>query len=134
MRAVRDAPGVLDLLADRRWLDVDNGTGTEARLFTAKVERIKATYTFNRRSFVRLIAQREARHQDSVLYGFDPVTDPPKSESTQLSALFAYKLNWQSVLFVGYGDVRERSIDPLVDGLQPAERSFFLKLSYAFQR
>ena len=123
----------IDLLANRRWLDVPDGDH-ESRLFTAKVERIKATYTFNRRSFARLIAQREARHQDPVLYGFDPVASPPKSESTELSALFAYKLNWQSVLFVGYGDVQERSSDPLVGGLQPSSRSFFLKLSYAFQR
>src|SRR5262249_14263183 len=28
----------IDLLASRRWLDVDNGTGSESRLFTAKVE------------------------------------------------------------------------------------------------
>ena len=125
----------IDLLADRRWLDVPDGAD-ESRLFTAKVERIKATYTFNRRSFARLIAQRVATHRNPDLYQFTPPLDPPpaKSESTQLSALFAYKLNWQSVLFVGYGDVRERDPDSVTGGLEPASRSFFLKLSYAFQR
>ena len=121
----------IELLAGRRWLDVPDGYH-ESRLFTAKVERIKATYTFNRRSFARLIAQREARRQDPVLYGFDPVDNPAKSESTQVSALFAYKLNWQSVLFVGYGNEGQWSLD--TGDLEPARRSFFLKLSYAFQR
>ncbi len=47
------------------------------------------------------------------------------------TALFAYKLNWQSVLFVGYGDDRELSD---LNRLEPADRQFFVKLSYAFQR
>jgi hypothetical protein len=47
------------------------------------------------------------------------------------SVLFAYKLNWQSVMFVGYGDDRE-----LTDQrrLAPSGRQVFVKLSYAFQR
>jgi hypothetical protein len=46
-------------------------------------------------------------------------------------ALFAYKLNWQSVMFVGYGDERE-----LMDQrqLERLDRQVFVKLSYAFQR
>ena len=47
------------------------------------------------------------------------------------SALFAYKLNWQSVVFLGYGDTRTLSED---GGLPPAGRQLFLKVSYAFQR
>ena len=46
------------------------------------------------------------------------------------SVLVAYKLNWQSVLFVGYGDDRTVSEE---DRLEKARRQFFLKLSYAFQ-
>ena len=45
--------------------------------------------------------------------------------------LVAYKINWQSVLFVGYGD--ERSLDDEAR-LRPASRQFFIKLSYALQR
>ena len=48
----------------------------------------------------------------------------------QGSALFSYKLNWQSVLFVGYGDDR---IEDAFQELQPASRKVFIKLSYAFQ-
>ena len=47
------------------------------------------------------------------------------------SALFAYKINWQSVMFIGYGDDRELSD---IRRLDPLDRQFFVKLSYAFQR
>ena len=120
----------IDLLADERWLDVETGTA-EARLFTAKVERIKATYTFTSRCFLRLIAQRQAQSQDAALYGFVPPI-PPKDEATTASALFAYKLNWQSVLYFGYGNNQLWSPD--TNDLERANQSFFLKLSYAFQR
>ena len=46
------------------------------------------------------------------------------------SALFAYKLNWQTVLFLGYGDDREL----LANGTYTRSgRQLFLKVSYAFQ-
>jgi hypothetical protein len=41
---------------NRRFLDVHAGPGT-ARLFTARVDRLRATYTFTSRMFVRAIAQ-----------------------------------------------------------------------------
>jgi hypothetical protein len=47
------------------------------------------------------------------------------------SALFAYKLNWQTVLFLGYGDERALSLD---DRLEPSGREVFFKISYAYQR
>ena len=47
------------------------------------------------------------------------------------SILFAYKLNWQSVLFAGYGD--ERELTPAHE-LEQASRQFFVKVSYALQR
>ena len=45
--------------------------------------------------------------------------------------LFAYKTNWQSVLFLGHGDNRELSERR---ALEPAEQQFFVKVPYAFQR
>ena len=47
------------------------------------------------------------------------------------SALLAYKMNWQSVMFVGYGDDRELSDQRR---LLPLDRQVFVKVSYAFQR
>ena len=47
------------------------------------------------------------------------------------TALFAYKINWQSVMFVGYGDEREYTPQRR---LAPSGHQVFVKLSYAFQR
>jgi len=116
----------LELRTDlsRRWLDVPVAGGDAGRLFTAGVERLRATWQFDARSFLRLIGQYV--HTD---YG-----DPVSSESANLSfsGLFAYKLNWQTVFFLGYGD--QRAQDPLSQDLEPASNSAFIKMSYAWQR
>jgi hypothetical protein len=119
----------LRLDTSRRWIDVrpDEG-GPESRLFTAQVERLKATWTFNARSYLRLIGQYERTDSDPSLY-HAPVEE--RSGSFSGSALIAYKLNWQSVLFLGYGDDRALDED---GGLDRTSRQFFLKISYAFQR
>jgi hypothetical protein len=107
--------------ASRRWLDVSpTGTGPRTlRLFTAEVARLKATYTFTSRAFLRLIGQQVQ------------VDEGGRSRTFNGSALFAYKINWQTVLFLGYGD--DRALSEL-DRLEPTGRELFLKISYAFQR
>jgi uncharacterized protein DUF5916 len=114
----------------RRWLNVDDGTGSgrRARLFTASVDRLRATYTFTPRFFVRAIAQWVETVSDPSLY-VDEVA--PREGTLTASALLAYKLNWQTVAFVGYGDGRE--LDEAED-LQRSDRQFFVKISYAWQR
>ncbi len=57
---------------------------------------------------------------------------PAKSERFSSSALFAYKLNWQTVLYAGYGD--EREFTDVTARLEPSARQAFAKLSYAWQR
>jgi hypothetical protein len=118
----------LRLDASRRWIDVrPDGGGPESRLFTAQVERLKATYTFNSRCYLRLVGQYERTDRNPALYR--ALVDA-RGGSFAGSALVAYKLNWQSVMFLGYGD--DRALD--LDGrLNRAGRQFFLKLSYAFQ-
>jgi hypothetical protein len=76
----------------------------DARLFTARVSRIRGTYTFTARSYLRAIGQYVSTDSDPALYLL-PVL--PHSGTFLGSLLFAYKLNWQSVLFVGYGDDQE---------------------------
>jgi hypothetical protein len=112
----------------RRWLNVDAPDGSRARLFTARVDRVRATYTLNRRAFVRAIAQYVSTRRDPALYA-SPVA--PHDAAFNGSVLVAYKLNWQTVLFAGYGD--EHALSE-AENLEPAARSFFVKLSYAFQR
>jgi hypothetical protein len=113
----------------RRFLDVDDPALGSGRLFTARVDRVRATYTFSARCFVRLIAQWVETTRDLSLYTIDVER---RSADFGASALFAYKLNWQTVLFLGYGDNRALTED--TDDLQPTDRSLFIKISYAFQR
>jgi hypothetical protein len=124
----------LQLIGSRRQLDVSPaGTGPRnERLFTADVERVKATYTFTSRAFLRLVAQRVRTLSNPGLY--DPALGPiPARDADEVtgSALFAYKINWQTVLFLGYSDDRALSVE---DRLAPIGRALFFKISYAFQR
>jgi hypothetical protein len=99
-----------------------------ARLFTAQVQRLKGTYNFSGRTFLRLIGQYVSTRRDPSLYVVDV---PRRSAGFSGSALFSYRLNWQTALFVGYGD--ERALDERGD-LARTERQLFVKVSYAFQR
>jgi hypothetical protein len=118
----------IDLLENSRWLNVDVSGSASARLFIQRVSRVKGTYTFTSRLFVRVIGQYIATTRDPSLY---TSSVDARSGTFGGSALFACKLNWQSVMFVGYGDDRE-----LLDQrrLERLDRQFFVKLSYAFQR
>jgi len=57
----------LVLNGGRQWLDVSPG-GVSGRLFTAQVARVKATYTFSARTFLRLIAQKVRLDRDPALH------------------------------------------------------------------
>ena len=111
------------------WLDVTPDTGgPRERLFTAEIARLKGTYTFNSRSFARAILQYVRTTRDPSLY--HSAVDAREGSLTG-SVLLAYKLNWQSVMFLGYGDNRALSE---TNNWQKQDRQFFLKVSYAFQR
>jgi hypothetical protein len=113
----------LDADVSAQWL-YDSGR----RLFQAQVERVKTTYVFNSTTFIRAIGQYVRTDFDPSLYS----TPVPRTTGTfDASALFGYQLNWQSVLYLGYGD--SRALDER-GSLQRSGREFFLKVSYAFQR
>ena len=118
----------LMLTQDQRWVNVDDATGMRRRLFTAHVSRARSTYTFTSRMFVRATVQYVSTHRDPGLYTAATVA---KSGTVSGQVLLSYKLNWQSVLFVGYGDDRMLTTQ---DRFEKVDRQFFVKLSYAFQR
>lgn len=120
----------LSLDTEQRTLDVTTEEGLSGELFKAKVARLRGTYTFSSKSWLRLIGQWQQTERRPELYN-DPDDVSPLSESFGGSLVFAYKLNWQSVLFVGLSDSRE--LDEF-DRLEPASEEVFVKLSYAFQR
>ncbi len=109
------------------WLNVTDESGERGRLFTALAEYLKVTYHFSARAYLRLIGQYLSTSRNPDLYTFSV---PEKSGGFAGSALFAYRLNWQTVFFLGYGDNRvltERN------DLVLADRQLFLKISYAFR-
>jgi hypothetical protein len=124
------------MLGVRGWLDVPVAGGSKARLFTATIARLKATYVFNARVFLRAIGQWVETERDPALYTFPVV---PREGFFDGSVLLAYQLNWQTVAYVGYGDSRALVPDSIVPpggnryALAPSQRQFFLKLSYAFR-
>jgi Domain of unknown function (DUF5916)/Carbohydrate family 9 binding domain-like len=118
----------LALLQNQRFLNVDTDTGLSGRFLTQRVSRVRGTYTFTSRLFARVIAQYVATTRDPLL---SPTEVSARSGEFSGSALLAYKINWQSVMFVGYGDERELNDRERFDQLN---RQFFVKLSYAFQR
>jgi hypothetical protein len=106
-----------------QWLTLD---GRE--LFKAQAERLKVTYVFDHTTFVRLIGQYVRTDYDTARY----VTKLPSTQGgLDASGLLGYQLNWQSVMYLGYGD--SRALDENAT-LQRSSRQVFLKVSYAFQR
>jgi hypothetical protein len=117
----------LDLRTSWSWLDVPVGASRD-RLFTAQIHRAKVVYNFSRRLFLRLIGEYTQERRDPALYP-EPVV--ARSGVFLGSALLAYRLNWQTALFAGYGDDRE---EVEAGRFRPSSRQFFAKVSYAFQR
>ena len=63
-----------DFNYDRQWLDLDE-PGQKGRLFTAQIQRLKATYNFNARSFVRLIGEYFDQDSNPALYAPIPTRE-----------------------------------------------------------
>lgn len=121
----------LTLIADaaREWLNLEEpSVNLEGRLYTANIARLKAVYVFNSRSFVRAIGQYVSTTRDPLLYNSE---FPRRDGDFLASILYGYRLNWQTVLFVGYGDT---GIVDEANSLVRTNRSFFIKVSYAWQR
>lgn len=116
----------LGLSAGERWLTPH---GYQHRLFTSQVESLRATYTFNAKMFLRAIVQNSHTNRNRDVYTFEV---DPHSGSLASQLLFAYKLNWQTVMYVGYSDLRDIMSEQ--NDFAVAGRQFFFKLSYAFQQ
>lgn len=118
---------LLENYATRQFVDIPRG-----RLFTADVWRVKATYSFTASSIFKVIGQRVHVNREPAFYGG---RIPRHSGDALLSFLYTYKLNWQTVFFVGYGDTEmvidhnQRTYD-----YSRIDRSVFVKVAYAFQR
>ncbi|HVS03451.1 MAG TPA: DUF5916 domain-containing protein, partial [Thermoanaerobaculia bacterium] len=112
----------LTLIHSYETLDVDGG-----RLYTANLSELRASYQLNVRTFLRLITQYSDLSRDPALYTF-----PVRAQATDLfnQLLFSYKLNPQTVLFVGYSDAY-LGAETGFDDLDRSNRTLFLKVGYA---
>jgi hypothetical protein len=119
----------IDLVEDLRWLHERPESLAAGTLFKSQVERIRAVYTFNSRMFIRAIVQNQRTNRNQNLY-LSGVDQHEGSLATQVLA--AYKLNWQTLMYVGVGDLRGVTADE--GSFEPSNRTVFMKLSYAFQR
>ena len=104
-------------------------------IYTANLSQAKLVWNFNVKSFVRAIVQYQDLKQNPAMYGF-PVDTRTKGLFTQF--LFSYKLNPRTVLFLGYSDnamggVFDSWLGPERIGITKTDRTFFLKIGYAWQ-
>lgn len=119
----------LVLAQNQRWVNVDDAAAISRQLFIARVSRLRGTYTFTSRLFARGIAQYVSTNRDVSLFASG--TPAARSGTVSGQLLLSYKLNWQSVMFAGYGDDRDLTDR---DELVKTGRQLFVKLSYALQR
>ncbi len=109
-----------------------------APLVDTRLAELKTTYQLNRRSFLRAILQ----YQD---IGYAAANDPAGREDLETLAnqlLFSYKINPQTLLYIGYSDgyiglprIAEPGETEVFDTrLEIERRTFFAKMSYAFTR
>jgi len=102
-------------------LEVDEG-----RLYTANITYVRAAYQFTRRTFLRAILQHVDYSFNTDLYADDRDS---RWRHFASQVLFSYKLNPQTVLYLGYSDNHEG--DTEID-LAQRDRTFFAKVGYAW--
>lgn len=109
----------LDHIFER--LDIDEG-----RLYTANISQVKTVYQFTKRAFLRTILQYVYYDYNTDLYTF---TIDPEYKSVFSQTLFSYKINPQTVLFLGYSDNYFADQDL---SFRQTDRTFFAKIGYAW--
>jgi hypothetical protein len=99
---------------------------SEGRLYTANITYLRTAYQFTRRMFLRAILQ----HVDYV-YETEHYTEARDSRFRHFASqvLFSYKINPQTVLYLGYSD--SHLGDDETD-LEQQDRTFFAKIGYAW--
>jgi len=104
----------------------------DREILEAHVSEARAVYNFSTRAFVRAILQHRLTDRNPAVHA-DPVSTRARSLFTQL--LFSYKVNPQTLLFLGWTDDRagESELSTRALSLEPRGRTFFLKVGYAWR-
>ena len=98
------------------------------KIFTANLSQVRLIYNFSVRTFIRAIVQYMDLSRNTDLYLF---TVLPKTQTFFTQFLFSYKINPQTVLFLGYSDnyLGMTGID-----VTQTDRTFFMKVGYAWTK
>ncbi|WP_085297612.1 carbohydrate binding family 9 domain-containing protein [Cognaticolwellia mytili] len=102
-----------------------------ANVFIARLTDLRTTYQFNVQSFLRLslIFNNTSRNPNNYLYSApEDINRHSKTLSTEL--LYAYKINPQTVFYLGYSDSHYSEEE--FNDLEQEQRSLFMKFSYAW--
>jgi hypothetical protein len=105
---------------------------TGEHIVTASLTQGRAVYSFSPRSYVRAIVQYRHTSRNPAL-NFASVD--PRSSSVLTQLLFSYKVNPQTVFFLGYGDDRAGRIEETGEilPLTQLRRTLFVKMGYAWR-
>lgn len=119
----------VELTLQHTWQRLENGG---APVFTAHLSQLRTVYNFSARSFLRAIVQYRRTDRDPSLY-VDPVDR--RSEGVFAQLLYSYKVNPQTVFFVGYSQdgAGATDIDLVHDPIAVRGRTLFVKFGYAWR-
>ena len=101
-------------------------------IFEAHLLQNRLVYNFNPRTFVRVITQFRSTNRNPELH---TETVDREFEALFSQLLFSYKVNPQTVAFVGYSDDRSGALaeDFTRNEFELQSRTFFVKLGYAWR-
>jgi hypothetical protein len=97
------------------------------RLYTAHIGRLNVVYHLNTRTFFRSLLQYVSYNYNTDNYSYEI---DPEYKHLFVQLLFSYKLNPQTVVFLGYTDNYLGNQDY---GITRNERTLFLKIGYVWQ-
>jgi len=102
------------------------------QILQADLVQVRAVHNFSARSFIRVVGQLRMTQRDPAAFR-DAVDAETRSVLTEF--LYAYKVNPQTVLFVGYSDGRLGTLDATLTRtpVTLTGRTLFLKLGYAWR-
>lgn len=108
-------------------LDAKDDQDIDANVYVANISELRLSYQFDVRSYLKLslVYSDVDRNPDNNDY-FS--SEQSKDLSTQL--IYAYKINPQTVFFLGYSDYSFQDDD--LTKLEREQRTFFTKISYAW--
>ncbi len=98
----------------------------------ANLSQARILYHLNVRTFFRAILQYQTVERNPDQYGYSV---DPETESLFTQFLVSYKVNPQTVLFLGYSDNRLGMLEPelIRTDLTQTDRTFFFKIGYAWR-